>query len=224
MSDKVFKSVTLKAMTDLPDSDLALINNLSLGTLTKDDIYTFKAVLCDNALDRDFEKFSIKALSGLSEFFKNRTVIKDHVAIADNQIARIYKTDLSTDEALKCVDGEPYTQLIAYCYMVKTKSNSDLIAEINAGIKKEGSVSCAISKRTCSICGKDTISKTCTHISGREYDGKKCYKILDEPVDAYEFSLVAVPAQKCAGVSKSFNDEISILQLKIEIIKLKRRH
>ena len=35
---------------------------------------------------------------------------------------------------------EPLIKLIAHCYMVKTDTNADLIAEIKAGIKKEVSV------------------------------------------------------------------------------------
>ena len=40
------------------------------------------------------------------------------------------------------------------------------------------------------------------------YKGKLCYGLLKEPTDAYEFSFVAVPAQRGAGVTKSFDGDI----------------
>lgn len=46
----------------------------------------------------------------------------------------------------------------------------------------------------------------CGHKKGRRYqkDGKKtlCVHELDDATDAYEWSFVAVPAQRCAGVVK----------------------
>ena len=47
----------------------------------------------------------------------------------------------------------------------------------------------------------------CGHQGGRRYDGKLCYFTLREPTDAYEWSFVAVPAQRKAGVIKAFTKE-----------------
>lgn len=92
--------------------------------------------------------------------------------------------------------------------MVKTASNADLITEIKAGIKKEGSVGCSITGAICSICGTDNTKSYCRHWPGKSYDkesGKEiCTFTLTGASDAYEFSLVAVPAQRAAGVSKSY--------------------
>ena len=52
----------------------------------------------------------------------------------------------------------------------------------------------------CSICGSEYGS--CGHCKGEHYDGQLCCAILKEPIDAYEFSFVAVPAQPNAGVLK----------------------
>jgi phage head maturation protease len=95
--------------------------------------------------------------------------------------------------------------------MVRTESNKDLIAEIKAGIKKEGSVGFRASSSICSICGTDNAKSYCPHWPGRSYhkDGgpQVCTFKLDGVKDAYEFSLVAVPAQRAAGVSKSYTGE-----------------
>ena len=107
--------------------------------MTAEQVFAFKAVLCDNAIDRDFERFSLKALQDLQKRFLGKTVIQDHNWKSGNQVARIYATELQqSDKVLDC--GEPYTQLVARCYMIRTPGNADLIAEIKGGIKREGSV------------------------------------------------------------------------------------
>ena len=146
----------------------------------------------------------------LRKLFVGKTVIKDHIASADNQVARIYATELvETGKTLK--NGLPYKQLKAHIYMVRTESNKDLIAEINAGIKKEGSVGFRVSSSICSICGTDNAKTYCRHWPGKTYDKEGgpqvCTFRLDGVSDAYEFSLVAVPAQRAAGVSKSYTGE-----------------
>ncbi len=188
---------------ELTDEELNKINNFALKELSKDEIYTFKLRVCDNEIDRDYEVFPLSTLKQLKKLFIGKTIIKDHTYRADNQVARIYDTELVT-ESNKTKTGEDYTSLIAHCYMVKTESNKDLITEIEAGIKKEVSIGCAIKEVVCSICGTDNRQKYCDHFWGKEYDGKTCYFELKNPTDAYEVSLVAVPAQPKAGTVKSY--------------------
>ena len=203
----VHKAAQLSAH-ELTDAELAAINKYTLEPLTAENVFTFKAVLCDNEVDRQFERFTAKALQELQKLFTGKTVIKDHWHSADNQVARIYATELDINSAKLTKAGEPYTRLVAHCYMVKTASNADLIAEIKAGIKKEGSVGCAVSGAICSICGTDNAKSYCRHWPGKSYDkeggAETCIFTLTGAKDAYEFSLVAVPAQRAAGVSKSY--------------------
>ena len=206
VAGRIIKAANLSA-GDATDEDLKAINKYTLTPLKAEDVFTFKAVLCDTDVDRDFERFSLKALQDLQKLFLGKTVIKNHIPAAENQVARIYRTELQqSNKTLK--SGELYTQLVAHCYMVKTAGNADLIAEIKGGIKKEGSVGCAMSSVICSICGTDNTKSHCSHFRGRSYnkDGgsEVCTFILNEAKDAYEFSLVAVPAQPKAGVSKNY--------------------
>lgn len=122
-----------------------------------------------------------------------------------DQSARIYTAKVITDPSRKTADGEDYTCIEAKAYMVRTEKNKDLIAEIDAGIKKETSVGCAVRDISCSICGKNIKTEGCEHKKGNVYGGKICCYLLSEPTDAYEWSFVAVPAQKNAGVIKSFD-------------------
>ena len=196
---------------EVSEADLKEINKHALEPLAAEDVFTFKAVLCDNEVDRTYEHFTVKALQELRKLFLGKTVIKDHYHSADNQVARIYATELVVSDKTLTKSGEAYTQLVAHCYMVRTESNKDLIAEIKGGIKKEGSVGCSVSSSICSICGTDNTKTYCRHWPGRSYDKEGgavvCTFKLDGAKDAYEFSLVAVPAQRKAGVSKSYTGE-----------------
>ena len=80
------------------------------------------------------------------------------------------------------------------------------ITMLSAGIMKEVSVSCKLKSVICSVCGQDNIKSYCKHIGGRTYGDKQCHFILEDPEDAFEVSFVAVPAQKEAGVIKSYGD------------------
>ena len=196
---------------EVTEAELRAINKYALTPLTAEEVFTFKAVLCDNEIDRDSEKFTVKALGEMKKLFLGKTVIKDHSWKADGQVARIYATELVTSETTVTKSGEPYTQLVAHCYMVKTAGNADLIAEIKGGIKKEGSVGFRTSSAICSICGTDNAKNYCRHYPGKSYEKEGgpqvCVFTLAGVSDAYEFSLVAVPAQKAAGVSKSYTGE-----------------
>jgi hypothetical protein len=63
-------------------------------------------------------------------------------------------------------------------------------------------VGCAVRRSVCSVCGAE--SGDLRAHPGREYGGKLCFAELREPTDAYEWSFVAVPAQRDAGVVKKF--------------------
>lgn len=186
-------------------SDLEKINALARKEQTQDSVYIFNVVLCDNEIDRDFERFSIDALHSLAPMFVGKTGILDHSMQANNQVARIFETRVESDLTRKTRAGENYTKLVARAYMAKTQKNVDLIAEIDAGIKKEVSVGCSVLGVVCSVCGNDRRENPCNHKNGKSYNGAVCHSILSEPKDAYEWSFVAVPAQVGAGVTKAFN-------------------
>ncbi|MBQ8959599.1 MAG: hypothetical protein IJ071_00025 [Ruminococcus sp.] len=181
------------------------INKFTRRPLTEEEVYVFPAILCDNDIDRDGERFSDGALEALKELFIGRTGIFDHKAAAANQAARIFDTQLIEDPSRTTKDGRPYKFLRGEAYMVRTGENRDLIAEIDGGIKKEVSISCSAAERRCSVCGADRSRGGCAHVNGRTYAGKLCHTVLDRITDAYEWSFVAVPAQVSAGVTKTFS-------------------
>lgn len=186
------------------DEDMALINKLTVKELSKDEVYTFKVILCDNEIDRDCERFDIAALEKMAELFVGVTGIFDHNPGSGNQTARIFSAKCETVPGKKNSLGDVYTCVKARAYMPRTGKNADLITEIDAGIKKEVSVSCQAGSFICSVCGEDMRKGNCVHIKGREYAGKRCHCILSDITDAYEWSFVAIPAQMNAGVVKGF--------------------
>lgn len=189
---------------EISDSDMNKINKYTLEKLSKDEVFVFKVAMCDNEIDRDYEVFTIKALNDMAKLFVGKTVIKDHTARADNQVARIYATEVVADTAKTTQRGEVYTQLVAHCYMLKTETNKDIIAEIKGGIKKEVSVGFRSEKAVCSICGTDNRKTWCDHYNGKKYEGKLCYFTMEDVTDTYELSFVAVPAQPKAGTVKNY--------------------
>lgn len=208
----VYKSASVESQ-EVTEEDLKKINKFTLSPLKAEEVFTFKVIMGDNETDdRNFEPFNLNALKDLKKLYIGKTMIKDHRRTADNQIARVYETELVQNDTAKLTGaGEIYTQLIAKCYMVKTNSNADLIQEIKAGIKKEVSTGCKPKHAFCSICGTDNTKTYCPHYWGREYDtatGKKiCYFTLDGAKEAYEVSFVAVPAQPRAGTTKNYCEE-----------------
>lgn len=205
MSEQMQKGGRVKSL-EIDEGDLALINKHALEPLAEADVYTFKVAMCDNDIDRDYERFDEAALNQMAKLFVGRTIIKDHRHLSDGQCARIYACEVE-EAGGKTADGEPYKQLVAKCYTLASEANAELVAEIKAGIKKEVSVSFRCEKALCSICGTDNAKESCPHWWGAEYDGETCYFTLTDISDAYELSFVAVPAQRRAGTKKAYMGE-----------------
>jgi len=172
---------------------LEAINAQAKGNLTAEQVYVFSLRLCDDQVDRDGERFDTGALPGLAKLFIGKTGIVDHRWSSENQVARIFQTQVVKEEGVSYIK--------AWAYIRRGGNTDEVIADIEAGIKKEVSVGCAMGRSVCSVCGGEY--GTCGHQKGEIYDGQVCCAILCEPMDAYEFSFVAVPAQREAGVLKA---------------------
>ena len=173
-------------------AQLAAINAQAKGTLTAEQVYVFSLRLCDDQVDRDHERFDTEALPGLARLFIGKTGIVDHRWSADSQVARIFAAEVVREDRVSYIK--------AWAYIRRGGQADEIIADIEAGIKKEVSVGCAMGMAVCSVCGSEY--GACGHRKGEHYDGQLCCAILREPMDAYEFSFVAVPAQRDAGVLK----------------------
>lgn len=183
--------------------DKAAMEKINLYTrraYKPEEVYTFSVVLCDNEVDRDGECFTKETLEELAKLFVGKTGILDHEPTSKNQTARVF------DAAVKEIPGkvtslnEPYVQLTARAYVPRNDGTKAFIESIESGIRKEVSVGCAVKKRVCSVCGAES-----------------CVRILSGAADAYEFSFVAVPAQRAAGVVKKFSPRFEESEKKKEV-------
>jgi hypothetical protein len=189
--------------------DIDLINVHAVSELTPDDVYVFSVVLCDNNVDRDNERIDDEGLKKMEKLFVGATGIFNHSWNAKDQVARIYDVKTHATGELNSI-GEAEKQLIASVYILR-EFNEEIISKIEGGILKEVSIGFSVEKLTCSICGSEFnwwsgICKENEHKKGNVYNDEMCYGLLKNPLDAYEFSFVAVPEQKNAGVTKEFGD------------------
>lgn len=191
---KIEKQASVLAAGTPTAEQLEKVNRMTRSPLTADGVYVFSVRLCDDRVDRDYERFSTEALPKLAELFVGKTGVLDHTWSSEKQTARIFEA------GVEYADGCAFIK--AWAYMLRGGAWDGLIREIEGGIKKEVSVGCAMGRRICSICGAEYGS--CGHEKGALYGGKTCVAVLCEPVDAYEFSFVAVPAQRDAGVLKKY--------------------
>ena len=183
---------------------LQAIHALAKGNLTAQEVYVFPVRLCDDQTDRDYERFDTEALPELAKLFIGKAGIVDHKWSAESQVARIFATEVVKEEGVSFIK--------AWAYIRRGGKGEEWIADIEAGIKKEVSVGCSMGRCVCSICGGEYGS--CGHQKGEVYEGETCVGILREPMDAYEFSFVAVPAQREAGVLKKLGrGQVSLKEL-----------
>ena len=183
-------------------AQLQAINAQAKAKLTQEQVYVFSVRLCDDQVDRDHERFDKTALTELAKLFIGKTGIVDHKWSSDNQVARVFATEV--------VQEGDVSYLKAWAYIRRGGYADEVIADIEAGIKKEVSIGCSMGRAVCSICGGD--HGTCGHCKGEYYDGVQCVAILRDAVDAYEFSFVAVPAQRSAGVLKGLGGRRACLK------------
>ena len=78
------------------DEDINLINKYTKRELNKNEVYVFSLVLCDNEIDRDYERFTSESLEVLAKLFEGKTGILDHDAKSEKQLARIFSCKIQT--------------------------------------------------------------------------------------------------------------------------------
>lgn len=181
------------------EGELELINRWSLRPLKAEEVFTFRLCACDDQVDRDNERFTLRTLEGLARLYPGKSLIMDHARSAKGQTARIYAAGVEK--------GGEVNRLVLRAYMLRNEASGPTIEAIEGGILREVSVGCAVERALCSACGADKSRQRCAHIPGLQYDGKTCHVDLDGARDAYEVSFTPVPAQPGAGVVKKYGGE-----------------
>ena len=205
---KIKKSFAGEPMKADAKADIALINKYSLRELSPDEVFVFNVNLCDDQVDRQLESFSPACLRKLEKLFIGKPLIQDHEWSANNQQGRIYKTQTVRDGNV--------TRLRASIYMLRSPGSEETIRLVEAGILREVSIGVSVKHCTCSVCGEvlhydyRAGNRACEngHVLGEKHDGELIHGVLDDPADAFEVSLVAVPAQRQAGITKGMNTPV----------------
>ena len=117
----------------LTKEELEQINRFSKAELTADQVYTFSVRLCDNEVDRDFERFGTEDLERLGELFLGKSGIFDHQWSAKGQMARIYRTEVVREPGTVTAAGDEYRWLKGWASLMRTEKNQELITEIEGG-------------------------------------------------------------------------------------------
>ena len=130
-------------------AELEAINGFAKTALTEEQVYAFSLKLCDNEVDRDFERFDAEALETLGELFLGRSGLFDHQWSALGQTARIYRTEVVEEPGRVTAAGDRYRWLKAWAYLMRTEKHEDLIAEIEGGASKRRSAWGAVWQDMC---------------------------------------------------------------------------
>ena len=84
------EGIIQKIAAAVTEEELRQINTFTRREFKAEELYVFSLVLCDNEIDRDFEKFSPAALKALGELFVGKPGLFDHEPKATLQAARIF--------------------------------------------------------------------------------------------------------------------------------------
>ena len=87
-------ALALQQAEGVNPEELELINTWSKRPLTAQEVYVFSVRLCDNEVDRDFERFPAQTLEALAPLFLGKSGIFDHNWSARGQAARIFSTQV----------------------------------------------------------------------------------------------------------------------------------
>lgn len=185
-----------------PD-DLAVINReYALTPLTADQVYVRKVRLANDQYDRTDERFPRSYLQRFAETLPGKSLLGNHDS-RSFPLGRFFHAEVRTAPS-----GPTWLQ--TKFYMARTPGNEETRQQIDAGVFSHTSIGYRYDDLTCDICGKSYFSYDCSHLSGREYDGKRCkltYSGNLAQVEALEGSLVYLGAQYGAQTAKMLTAE-----------------
>ena len=205
---KEFEACWLKAAATAPnEDDLALINALALEPVSAEQIKIVPMRLANTRVDRAFEQFPKAYLDRFAETLPGKSLMQAHDYYAA-PVGRFFDAEVRRDPE----NGGHY--LYARAYM---NAANPLAGDVALGVAKGVSIGFQPDGRTCDLCGKDyegyrkrytqaaqADDEPCSHIAGREYDGKVCtvsYSGDMQKVEALEGSLVWLGCQRGAETS-----------------------
>ena len=89
-------------------AQMEAINAQAKAKLTAEQVYVFSLRLCDDQIDRDWERFDTAALPGLAKLFIGKTGIVDHKWSTDSQVARIFAAEVVQENRVSFIKAWAY--------------------------------------------------------------------------------------------------------------------
>ena len=105
--------------------EMELVNQYSRRQLSADEEYLFTVALCDNDVDRDYERFTVESLFALEKLFVGKTGIIDHDPTARNQKARIISCKVESVDGMCTSRGDQLFRLTARAYIRRTGGSGE---------------------------------------------------------------------------------------------------
>jgi len=190
-------------------SELELINRFARRALAGDEVYVGECDLCNDGVDRAFERFTVEVLQDFADSLPGKSLLAGH----DHGSLPL---GLWFDARLRC-DELGVTHLRPSYYIVKTRDNEHHRAQLDGGVYRYASIGFRAQDLVCDICGKSWFGWECQHYPGQAYnvEGKRViatarYTRSDaRPAEAVEGSIVYLGCQydaelKAAMAQKSF--------------------
>ena len=117
---EISKDARVLAVGEPGEDELERINALTRRALGADEVYTFALRLCDNDIDRDFERFDDGTLEQLAPMFVGASGVFDHQWSARGQTARIYRAEVVDEPEEATRDGRAYRWIKGWAYLMRT--------------------------------------------------------------------------------------------------------
>lgn len=183
---------------------LAKINRFALTPLTAEQVYVRKAILANNAIDRDNERFPDGMLQQFQNTLPGKSFLIGHQR-GDYGVGLWFDASIEempldqakavTGEDLRLPDGMTTVKnLVGYFYMVKKLELEGMIADIEGGVMRFVSIGFNADRR-------QPITDSNGNTLYYEYAGKG---------EAQEGSVVWLGAQRGAIITKSAKDGVDI--------------
>ena len=163
-----------------------------LGYEVVEDDYTFTIKVCDNKIDKSYERFSTDCLEKMAKMFVGKAGY-----VGESQVAKITSAGVVESGYNYATSEERCAWIEAKATIQRTPENESVIEQIETGKKKNVGIGCSVNKRTCSICGD--IDGKCNHRPGEYYDGELCFITLDDPQKVYEWAFIESEEDEPSG-------------------------
>lgn len=161
--EKTVEAAVVKAFGPNPtERDLGRINSYALEPLNAEDVYVRRMHLCNNQVDRSFERFTERNLRQITKSIVGKSVMLGHDYRGAPQ-GRFF------DASVEKTDGVAHA--VPEFYVVRAApSAAEAIAQIDGGVWKDVSVGFNYEAMQCDLCGGDYLDfNACQHLAGEAY-------------------------------------------------------